>query len=435
MEPIIKKDIQYMVKGLSNVKQVIKKNEFFLINGPAEVEILEGVIEAIAARKTKGEKVSIPVGKKVPMLGIEDSVIEFKGDSVYLTKMEASSIPAEWDVLADKIVAHKRKGELTKIVVLGEVDTGKTFFSTYLANRLIQKLGTTAILDCDAGQSDIGCPGTFGMLMLKKPEIFLTELEPTYTYMIGAHSSGLHFVPALTGLINMLQKADKEAEALIIDTTGWVQFDGGRAIKKAKLDIVNPDYVVLMQRGNELEHLVKHLPSEKVVRLPVSKKASPTSQMDRKALRELVSRRYFINSKVFEIPFNQVYTDRVYFRTGTPIKLAGTVWAEKLSGFEGTLVISEKTVKPEQRAEWPKDLGMIRNFTAGNEIGLMLALLDNNGDVLQVARLEKIDFKNEKFIIRSKYNGNLENIKGIQFGSLKLTAEGNEAGFIEPGIL
>lgn len=417
------------------MQQVIKKGEFYLINGPAKVEIAEGTIESIAAKISKGEKVTIPVGKKIPMLGIEDSVANISCDKDALTKMETSSIPAEWDILADKIAANKVKGELTKIVVLGEVDTGKTFFSTYLANRLIQKLGTTAILDCDAGQSDIGCPGTFGMLMLKKPEIFLTELEPSYMYMIGAHSSGLHFIPALTGLMNMLQKANKEAEALIIDTTGWVQFDGGRAIKKAKLDIVNPDYVVLMQRGNELEHLVKHLPPEKVVRLPVSKKASPTSQMDRKALRELVSRRYFVNSKVFEIPFDKVYTDRVYLKTGTPIKLAGAVWAEKLSGFEGTLVVSEKPVKPEQRAEWPKDLGMIRNFTSGDEIGLMLALLDDKGDVLQVARLEKIDFKNEKFIIRSKYAGKLENIKGIQFGSLKLTAEGNEAGFIEPGIL
>ena len=404
-----------------------------MINGPAEVEILEGVIEAIAARKTKGEKVSIPVGKKVPMLGIEDSVIEFKGDSVYLTKMEASSIPVEWDVLADKIVAHKRKGELTKIVVLGEVDTGKTFFSTYLANRLIQKLGTTAILDCDAGQSDIGCPGTFGMLMLKKPEIFLTELEPTYTYMIGAHSSGLHFVPALTGLINMLQKADKEAEALIIDTTGWVQFDGGRTIKKAKLDIVNPDKVVLMQRGNELEHLVKHLPKEKVVRLPVSKKASATSQMDRKSLRELVSRRYFKGAKEFKIPFKQVYTDRCFFKTGTRIPLPDTLWAEKLSGFEGTLVITEKPLSDSFKKNWPKELGTIRNFIAGNEKGLFIGLLNENQDLLAVGRLVAFDFNDEKFIIQSNYKGDKKNIKGIQFGSLKMTKEGNEAGFLEPG--
>ena len=115
--------------------------------------------------------------------------------------------------------------------MLGEVDTGKTFFSTYLANRLLEKVGKTAILDCDTGQSDIGCPGTFGMLVLKKPAIFLTEINPTYMYLLGAHSPGLHFVPALTGLVDMLKKAEKDADALIIDTTGWVQGDGGRAIK------------------------------------------------------------------------------------------------------------------------------------------------------------------------------------------------------------
>ena len=270
------------------------------------------------------------------------------------------------------------------------------------------------------------------MLLLKKPEVFLADLEPNHQYMIGAHSSGLHFVPALSGLMHMLYKAEAEADALIIDTTGWVQFDGGRAIKKAKLDMVNPDKVVLMQRGTELEHLVKHLPAEKVVRLPVSKKASPTSQMDRKELRELVSRRYFKGSKEFKLPFKQVFTDRCFFKTGTKIDLKGALWAEKLSGFEGTLVFTDKPVNDVMRKTW-KLQGMIRNFVVGNEEGLLTALLDAEQNVLAVARLVAFDFKNEKFVVQSTYKGDKKLIKGIQFGSLKYTAEGNEAGFLEPG--
>ncbi|MFZ5951319.1 MAG: Clp1/GlmU family protein, partial [Candidatus Rifleibacteriota bacterium] len=243
----------------------------------------------------------------------------------------------------------------------------------------------------------------------------------------------LHFAPALCGVVEMLRKAEKEADALIIDTTGWVQGDGGRAIKKAKLDIVDPDMVVLMQRSNELEHLVRHLPSEKVVRLPVSKKASSTSQMDRKALRELVSKRYFKDAKVFEIPFKQLYTDRCYFRTGTKIELEGTLHAERLSGWEGTLVVTSGPLMPELTKNWPKDLGMVRNFIAGGEKGLMIALLDENQNMLAIGRLEEFDFLNDNFRIRSNYRGDLGRIKGIQFGSLRLNEAGEEAGFIEPG--
>ncbi|EKD82951.1 MAG: hypothetical protein ACD_39C00983G0001 [uncultured bacterium] len=411
----------------------LKKNEFYLLNGAANVKIDSGAIEIIGARLCAGEHVKVPVGKKIPLLGIEDAMLNIEAPAEALTKMEASSIPAEWDDLATKIAAEKKPGSLYKILVLGEVDTGKTFFSTYIANRLLSKIGKTAILDCDTGQSDIGCPGTFGMLLLTKPAIFLTELAPTHMYLLGAHSPGLHFVPALTGLVEMLRKAEKEADVLIIDTTGWVQGDGGRAIKKAKLDIVQPDKVVLMQRGTELEHLVRHLPAEKIVRLPVSKKASSTSQMDRKELRELVSRRYFADAKVFEIPFRQVFTDRSYFLTGNKIDLEGTLHAEKLSGWEGTLVITSGPLMPDMMKNWPKDLGMLRTFIAGQEKGLMVALLDADQNMLAVARLEEMDFLNDNFRLRSSYKGDTGKIKGIQFGSLKLTESGNEAGFIEPG--
>lgn len=411
----------------------VKKSDFYLLNGSANVKVDSGAIEIIGAHLGAGEQVNVPAGKKIPILGVEDANLTIEAPQEALVKMETTSIPAEWDDLAASIAAEKKAGCLYKILVLGEVDTGKTFFSTYLANRLLAKVGKTAILDCDTGQSDIGCPGTFGMLLLEKPAIFLTELAPTHMYLLGAHSPGLHFVAALTGLVDMLHKAEKEADALIIDTTGWVQGDGGRAIKKAKLDIVQPDKVILMQRGTELEHLVKHLPSEKIVRLPVSKKASSTSQMERKELRELVSRRYFVDAKVFEIPFRQVFTDRCYFLTGTRLELEGTLHAEKLSGWEGTLVVTSGPLLPEMMKNWPKDLGMIRNFIAGNEKGLMVALLDADQNMLAIARLEEMDFLNNNFRLRSNYSGDTGLIKGIQFGSLKLTESGDEAGFIEPG--
>ncbi|HPT47110.1 MAG TPA: Clp1/GlmU family protein, partial [Candidatus Rifleibacterium sp.] len=379
----------------------IKKNELYLLNGPANITVSGGVIEIIGAKVATGEKVEVPVGKKIPILAIEDAELDIKAEAEAISKMESSSIPSEWDELANRIASEKVKGSLYKIIVLGEVDTGKTFFSTYLANRLLEKIGKTAILDCDTGQSDIGCPGTFGMLVLKKPAIFLTELEPTHMYLLGAHSPGLHFVPALTGLVEMLHKAEKDADALIIDTTGWVQGDGGRAIKKAKLDIVQPDKVVLMQRGTELEHLVRHLPADKIVRLPVSKKASSTSQMDRKELRELVSRRYFNHTKVFEIPFKQVYTDRSYFLTGTKIELEGTLHAERLSAWEGTLIFTSGPLLPEMMKNWPKDLGMQRIFIAGQEKGLMIAMLDAQQNMLAVGRLEELDFLRDNFRIRS----------------------------------
>ncbi|HRY28606.1 MAG TPA: Clp1/GlmU family protein [Elusimicrobiota bacterium] len=416
-------------------EQKIGKEEFFLLVGPAQFAVTSGAVEVIAARIGKGEKLNVPLGKRVPIRALEDTVLQVECEPDKLTKMEGSSIPAEWDALAKRVVGERRDGRLYSILVLGEVDTGKTFFSTYIANRLLHHLKRTAILDCDTGQSDIGPPGTFGMLVMKKPVVFLTEEPATYLYMLGAHSPGLHFLPALTGLAAMLEKARADADALIIDTTGWVQGDGGRAIKKSKLDIVNPDMVVLMQRGTELEHLVKHLPKERVVRLPVSKKASSTSQMERKSLRELVSVRYFKGAQKMEIPFSRVFTDRCYFLTGTPLTLDGALHAERLSAWEGSLAVTAKPLTPDVSKGWPKEIGRVTNFVAGDEKGLMVGLLDDKQNCLAIARLDEIDFAKKCFRLRTPFSGSPEQVRGIQFGSLKLAEDGREAGFIEPGSI
>jgi len=416
-------------------QQTIGLNEYYLLVGPANFTVKSGTVEVIAAKLGTNKELNIPVGKRIPIRGLENTVIDLEAGAEAFTKMEITSIPDEWDQLAETIAKNRKDGSLFTIMVMGEVDTGKTFFSTYLGNRLIDKLGRVAILDCDTGQSDLGPPGTFGMLVMKEPVVFLTEATATHLYMLGAHSPGLHFLPAMNGLAAMHKKARAEADVLIIDTTGWVQGDGGRAIKKAKLDLVEPDIVVLMQRGIELEHLVKHLPSERIVRLPVSKKATPTSQLERKSLRELVSTKYFKDSKIIEIPFKQVFTDRSYFLSGNTLNLEGTLHAEKLSGWEGTLVVTSGPIMQEMTKGWPGDLGTIKNFISGEEKGLMIALLAQNQDVLAIGRLEGIDFLNNMFRIRTPLKGDTGKIKGIQFGSLKLNDKGEEGGFLEPGTL
>lgn len=411
------------------------KDEFYLLVGPAGLKVASGSVEVIGAKIGAGQTLQVPLGKRVPVKVLENGSLEIECEDKNFSKMEGSSIPPEWDVLAKRIVSQRKDGSLFSIVVMGEVDTGKTFFSTYIANRLLNHLKRVAILDCDTGQSDIGPPGTFGMLLMKNPVVFLTEEPATHLSMIGAHSHGLHFLPSITGLSTMLDKAREQADVLIIDTTGWVQGDGGRAIKKAKLDIVKPGMVVLMQRGTELEHLVKHLPAEQVVRLPVSKKASPTSQMERRSLRENVSVRYFKSSKNIEVPFKQVFTDRCYFLTGTPVSVEGAIHAERLSGWEGILVVTEKAPDLAAVQKIAKEFGRTTFFVAGQEEGLMVSLLNANQECLAIARLSKLDFQKKVFRLQTPYNGSLDQIRGIQFGSLKLAETGQEAGFLEPGSI
>ena len=81
------------------MKQIIKKDEFYLIEGPAEIKVTEGSIEVIAAEVKCGKSVKVPVGKKIPVMALENSSLEIEAKENAVSKMEGSSIPAEWDIL------------------------------------------------------------------------------------------------------------------------------------------------------------------------------------------------------------------------------------------------------------------------------------------------------------------------------------------------
>jgi len=407
----------------------VKKSDIYILKGPGKVRVKKGRIEAVGKSVKSGEEVLVPLGKSIPLEVKEKSVlaIEIKKPGEII-KIKERTIPSSWDNLVKRIVREKAR----TILVLGEVDTGKSFFATYLANKLLEQGVKPAVLDGDSGQSDVGIPGTLGLAALKKQVVFLTEAGISASYFVGSHSPGLHFLPTIVGIKRLVEAGLKKANTVIINTTGWVQSDGGRALKRAKIEILYPEIIVLLQRTDELEHLVKGYASKKIVRINVSKKASFTSAEDRKKLRELPSTRYFKGARKIRLSLERIATDRCYFGTGKEMKIPGTLYAERLSGFEGILVVTQKFFSQEKLKKLRKELGNIRNIIAGKERGILVGLLDGKGDTLGMGRIEKIDYKRKEVLLTTPVK-NGKKIRVIQFGSLKITPEGREAGFVSPG--
>jgi len=391
--------------------------------------VKRGRIEAVGKSVKSGEEVFVPLGKSIPLEVKEKSTlsIDIKKPGE-IKRIRERTIPSSWDNLLSRIVREKAR----TILVLGEVDTGKSFFATYLANKLLEQGVKPAVLDGDPGQSDIGIPGTLGLTALKKQVVFLTEASISAIYFVGSHSPGLHLLPTIVGTKRLAEIGRKKADTVIVNTTGWVQGDGGRVLKRSKMEVLSPEIVVLLQRNDELEHLVKSYGPEKIVRINVSKKASFTSEEERKKLRELPSTRYFKGARKIRLPLERIATDRCYFGTGREMKIPGTLYAEKLSGCEGTLVVTKKPLPQEKLNELPKELGNIRNIVAGDEKGILVGLLDKKGDTLGMGRIEEIDYKKKKIFLLTPVRDEGK-IRVIQFGSLRITPEGREAGFASPG--
>ena len=419
----------------------LKKN-VYLISGPAVFKLLDGKVSVIGRALKRNEEIKIPSGKTIPFEVEADSSADINIETeTQIKTLTEKTIPADWDRVVSKIMKEK----IRVVLVLGEIDTGKTFFSTYISNKLLEAGATVSILDMDAGQSDIGPPGTLGIAVLREPQVFLHQVEPAAVYYMGSHSPALHFLLSLVGCHKLVDKGLLMTDVVIIDTPGWVQGDGGRALRRAEIEMLNPGIVVLLQRKNELEHLVKTYPSEKVVRQVVSKKASPTSADQRKKLRELISRRYFTKNSEIEIPFEQVAIDRAYLLTGEPVDLSvfagakisvNILHAEKLSGWEGGLVVCSSQPTAVDIAEIKKlmNIQKVKVIIEGMEETVEVALCDGESNVLSLAIIKRIDYADRKFMLWSPISPQLtDKVKIVQFGSLRLMPDGRENGFIEPG--
>ncbi|MBI4178155.1 hypothetical protein HY522_01860 [bacterium] len=404
----------------------------YLISGPSRVTMQKGAADAVGKPIVEKDSVYIPENKKIPFEFEERSSVRIESDLAEpAERLPERTIPQSWDDLVHRIFHDQSR----VVVVLGEMDSGKTFFSTYLANRLLALRRKAAVLDCDAGQSDVGPPCTFGLSYLREPLLFLHDAPVDALYFLGSHSPGLHLVHALIGVRQLTWHALKHADTIIVDTTGWVVGDGGRLLKGAKLDILLPDIVVLLQRERELEHLVRGRPDHRIVRIKISKKAAPTSPDVRKALRENLSKKYFVDASLREIPMDPVIFYRAFLFSGQPIVInhPAVLWAERLPAYEGTLLVVKRPLTPKDRAQLSEKFGpALRVIPSGLEKGVLVGLLGDKQHCLGMGILDVLDFEHRKIRLFTPVPDH-SSIRGIVIGSVRYNTDGTEAGFVEPG--
>lgn len=124
------------------------------------------------------------------------------------------------------------------VLVLGDVDTGKT----YLIKKLWAKIGGE-VVDADVGQSDIGPPAVISRGNYK--------IGAKGGYFVGDVSPRGNLLQVLTGVRLMVSRSSKPC---LIDTDGYVRGKTALAFKSAMVNLVAPDKLLLLQRANELEH-------------------------------------------------------------------------------------------------------------------------------------------------------------------------------------
>jgi polynucleotide 5'-kinase involved in rRNA processing len=158
---------------------------------------------------------------------------------------------------------------------------------------------SVAYLDADVSQKTVGPPGTVGLKHIREPDDLTHDRmsEADAIGFVGSTSPQDHLLPLVGALSRLRERAHTEgAELVVVDTGGEVSGIRGQLVKYYKVDTLEPDLVVALQRGEELEPIigvVERFFGVEVVRLGVHPAVVPTTVDERMAQREEAMRRYF----------------------------------------------------------------------------------------------------------------------------------------------
>ena len=212
-------------------------------------------------------------------------------------------IEKEWIKTKDNFIKNGRK-----LMVIGGSDSGKSTFILYLANEIFKIGKSVGVLDLDIGQSNIGPPGTIGFGIVRENLNNLSEIEPDKMYFIGGVSPKGNLLQLVVGSFKLLKEMEKKfLDYILIDTTGLVNGMIAEVLKHNKIEVLDPDYIIIFEDENEIDNLINPFiyENKKIVKIKPSSNSIERTRLERMEYRNKKFREYFSNSKRIKIHFNE----------------------------------------------------------------------------------------------------------------------------------
>jgi polynucleotide 5'-hydroxyl-kinase GRC3/NOL9 len=336
----------------------------------------------------------------------------------------------------------------TSVVVLGDVDTGKSGFTLYAANLLVGEGKRAAIVDTDIGQSDIGPPGTIGMAILDRQYPSYPDVPLTDAYFVGDKTPTGHLLPMVVGAREMADRAlSLGADVVLVNTTGMVHGGVAAALKFYKIEALKPALIVALQRSSEIEHLLKpHEGRFGIVRLRTPDHVARRGRGERAEFRSLRMGHYLAGSKTHTLELARVTllnTSMGYGESDSAISsalrhLTGKTPSLVTKDGRSVTVVFDIRLHPSAISRIVAALrgqfDYVRVVCTPRLKGLLVGLYDHDHKFLCGGTLDELKFSAGKLRIRAPID-DPSSVRYVYLGYLMLDEGGNEVGSIRPGEL
>jgi polynucleotide 5'-hydroxyl-kinase GRC3/NOL9 len=357
------------------------------------------------------------------------------------TARPSLDIPLSWKPALE---AARAGGTL---FLIGATDSGKSTLAAVLANEARASGRRVAVVDADMGQSSIGPPACVGMALVEQEIGCLEELSPAAVDFVGASSPVGHLLQAATSVAAMARAAREDgADTLIVDTTGLVSGGIARALKGAKIRLLDPEVVIALQEENEAEHLLvpyRARTRPRVVALPVSKAVRARSREERAANRQRKLGAYLAAGRVVELSWDKAPVENSAWTSGEPLPGHMCAYAEECVACEvlhaerradGVFLIVRGQPEPVGLRKLAGSFGgTARAVEAASLANLLVGLLGARGETVALGILEVVDYRRRCTTVYTPLE-EIEAVKGVRLGAIQLARDGTQLAAGEPGV-
>ena len=271
-----------------------------LLQGPAHLRLLGGNATSFAA-PIPSDWISVEAWRQVPVYASETSVIEIRlGPGSSSREIRGSTLPTGWSEASEVL-----QQTLGVVVVIGDVDSGKSSLCTFLANEAIKRGLKVGIIDADVGQADLGPPTTITSSMAERPILDLQQLKPETSFFIGDTSPSSVPEKLIHFLVRLKDDLVSSSDIVLVNTDGWIADTLAARHKLRLLSETSPALILGLDKGGELDPILQ-LATGTILKLESSSFAKTRTKEDRKKARDASYKRFLNGSKLLKIGLGKV---------------------------------------------------------------------------------------------------------------------------------
>ena len=343
-------------------------------------------------------------------------------------------IPLEWKLAAEQVIIQGGP-----VLVVGAQGAGKSTFCSYLMDYYCRRGGRVAWIDGDPGQPFFGPPAAVSLTYHTRPEGPGRMLALGF---IGDTSPVGHLLEVVTGLQKLARHArELDPDLVLINACGLVNGGAARELVFHEIEILEPRFVVALQRSNEAEHLLAphaHHDGLLILRLPVSSEAHAMSREARQAFREQRFKEYFRGAEFQELALTDVGVPGPGLGTGDRLVFREV---NKLSSILKAIIVhaelaADRLFLVTDGGYDESSLLAAREFCAVREVvvyqrseldHLLVGLNNDRNLCLGLGILREIDFREMMIRVITPLK-DVAQVRYLSLGSLKVSPAGMELG-------